>query len=509
MAASDPLAPYATAKPFFGVLPTYVMPDDAARLGAYQLYESMYRNVPDAFKIVQRGTDANPIYIPSAKTLIEAKNRYLAKRWNFALDPRLGSDSERLAVGAALSTLFRREMMYTKFGTQKRYGLIRGDSVWHIVADPAKPPGRRLSIYEIDPGSYFPIEDPWNSDKVLGCHLVTVVLLESGASVIKRQTYRKQDNGTITYDLSWWEVGGWDDRDESTQELKPAKEIPPGEWNRPVKETPLPPIITSLPVYHIKNSRIPGASFGTSELEGMERIIAAVNQCISDEELALALEGLGLYWTTSGPPVDDQGKETTWKIGPGWVVELDPDSTWGRVNGITSVTPSLEHIKYLEGAMREASGVPDIAIGNVDVQTAESGIALAFKMAPILAGNEEKEGEILAKMDHMLYDLVAMWLPAFEQLPPSIAQAVSVVDDPMPINRKAILDEIIAMLATDPPLISAEYARTLLSEKLGYDFPAEMGATAVAEAEAYAAARNIDPFTARMASELALLDNNR
>lgn len=495
------LGPYSTAKPFFGPIDTWLPAEDAYRMAAYRLYESIYRNVPEAFKLVQRGSDTNPIYIPSAKTLIEAKNRFLAKRWNFSLDPRLGSESERLALEQMMTTLFRREMVYTKFSTQKRYGLIRGDAVWHIVADPLKPPSRRISVYEVDPAGYFPIEDPWNPDKILGCHLAEPVLLESGATVIKRQTYRKTETGKISYELSWWEVGGWDDREMSGQELKKAKEVPLGDYNRPIIYE-LPDQITSLPVYHIKNSRTPNASFGSSELQGFERIIAAVNQAISDEELALALEGLGLYATTSGPPVDDDGKETTWRIGPGWVVEIDQDTEFKRVNGVGSVSPVLDHIRYLEGAMREAAGIPDIAIGSVDVKTAESGIALAFKMAPILSDNEEKEQEILSVMDHILYDLSRMWFPAFEGLAPTAAQAVSIVDDPMPLNRQAIVNEVVALMSTDPPLMSAEYARQVISDKLGYDFVETMGESVVAEAAALAIAKNMDPYATRVAMEM-------
>jgi hypothetical protein len=505
------LVPYATAKPLFGVLESWLPAEDANRLAAYQLYEGIYRNVPDAFKIIQRGTDANPIYVPSAKTIVEAKNRYLAKRWNFTLDPKMGQDSERQLLASMMTTLFQREMMYSKFATQKRYGLIRGDAVWHIVADPQKPAGKRISIYEIDPAAYFPIEDPYNSDKILGCHLATPVVQikadgTTGATTIKRQTYRKLDTGQISYELSWWQVAAWDDREGSGQTLKKASpaDIPLGPENKAVTMV-LPSQITAIPVYHIKNSRIPGASFGTSELEGFERIIGGINQAISDEELALALEGLGLYATTSGPPVDDDGTETTWKIGPGWVVEIDAAADFKRVNGVSSVAPMLEHVGYLEKAMREASGVPDIAIGNVDVSTAESGIALAFKMAPILAGNEEKEQEILSVMDHMLYDLAAMWFPAYEALPASLAQAVSIVDDPMPVNREAIIKEIQALLGTVPPLITAEYARQLLSEKLGYDFPDEMGTAVVTESAAFAESVNVDPFAARVTNELALL----
>lgn len=492
------LTPYSTAKPMMGPLPQWLSGEDAERLAAYSLYESIYRNVPQAFKLVQRGNEQNPIYIPAAKTIVEATNRYLAKRWTYALEPRLGSDAERLALDTALQKLFRREMVWSKFATQKRFGLVRGDSVWHIVADENKELGSRISVYEVDPAAYFPIQDPWNPEKILGCHLVDPVEMDGGKVVIKRQTYRKTETGTITYELTWWETGAWDDREGG--DLKRASQIPEGDFNRPVAYE-LDPRITSIPVYHIKNNRVTGQPFGVSELAGLETLLAGINQSISDEDLALALEGLGLYATTSGPPVDEDGNEINWKLGPGWVVEIDAESDFKRVSGVGSVEPYQTHIQSLRGFAHESSSIPDIAVGNVDVQTAESGIALAFKMGPILSKNEEKEQEILSVMDHMLYDITTMWMPVYEGLN-TPARPVSIIDDPLPINRKATLDEILAMMSTDPPLITAEYARTLLSEKLGYDFPDEMSNAVVTEAAAIADARNVDPFASRVAAEL-------
>lgn len=493
------LTPYSTAKPLMGPLDSWLSGEDAMRLGAYSLYEGIYKNFPGAFKLVQRGNESNPIYLPNARTLIEAKNRFLAKGWTYALNPRFGTTEERSALDFALDTLFRREQMWAKFATQKRYGMVRGDSVWHIVADEDKPLGRRLSVYEIDPASYFPIDDPWNPDKQLGVHLVDPVLMPDGKTVIKRQTYRKEDNGRISYELSWWETGAWDDRDDSVQ-LKRAEKIPEGDHNAP-DYYELDERITSIPVYHVKNNRTPGVPFGSSELEGFEMLIASINQSISDEDLTLVMQGLGMYWTNSGPPVDENDEETDWKLGPGYVVEIDEGSTFGRVGGVSTVAPNLDHIAKLESSMREAAGVPDIAVGKVDTAIAESGISLAFQMSPLLSGNEEKEGEILATMDQLLFDLTTMWFPVYEELDVP-ARAVSVVDDPLPTNRKAVLDEVVSMLSTEPPLISVEYARTILSEKLGLDFPDEMANAVVEEAAAFAAARNVDPFAARVAREL-------
>lgn len=490
------LTQYDTAMPLVGILPTWLPPADAARIASYALYESMYHNVPEAYKIVQRGSEQNPIYIPNAKTLIDAVNRFLAVRWNFAMDPRSGSDTERAMANGMLMNLFKREEMWTKFGTQKKYGLIRGDACWHVLADPLKLPGRRLSIYELDPASYFPILD--QDDHRVGCHLVDQYM-DGSKTVIRRQTYRKLDNGTISYDETWWEAGGWDDRAMSGQTLKTA--AAPQGWIK--KESIiLPPAITALPVYHWKNERIPTSVFGSSELRGLERIAAAVSQAISDEELALAMDGIGLYATTSGPPVDDQGVETTWKIGPGYVVEIDPEADWKRVSGVLSVAAPLQHIGYLEDKMAQALGVGATALGRGEKAVAESGIALALELAPLIAKNAEKEQEILGVQDHMLYDLTTMWLPTYEALPITTAIAVSVVDDPMPVNRKQVIEEILMLVTSNPPLISVAYGQQLLSEKLGMEFPDEMLADIVTEQTALATAHNQDPFQARVVNEL-------
>lgn len=493
------LTPYSTVRSLMGPLDSWLGADDAIRLGAYATYEAIFKNVPDAFKLIQRGNETNPIYLPNARTLVEAKNRFLCKRWTYAIQPGLGTTEERATLDFALTQLFRREQVWAKFATQKRYGLVRGDAVWQIVADEDKPQGRRLSVYEVDPASYFPIFDEWNPEKLMGVHLVDPVLMPDGKTVIKRQTYRKEDNGRISYELSWWETGAWDDREEGAK-LKRATKIPEGEHNRPV-DFELDERITAIPVYHVKNNRVPGEPFGASDLQGYERLITSINQSITDEDLALVLEGLGLYFTNSGPPTDDEGNETNWKLGPGWVVEGDEGSDFKRITGVSSVAPMLDHIGKMESSMREAAGVPDIAVGKVDTAIAESGISLAFQMGPLLSGNEEKEQEILSVTDHMLYDLATMWFPVYEEID-TPARPVSIVDDPLPVNRKAVLDEVLALLSSDPPLISAEYARTLLSEKLGYDFPDEMANAVVEEAAAIAEARNVDPWAARVASEL-------
>ena len=497
------LTPYSTVEPMFGTLPTWLTVDDAQRLMAYQRYEEMYWNDPDGYKIVLRGSESKPIYVPSAMSIVEATNRFLGKNWTFVCDPRLGTPEQRELLSAWLTPLFRRERVWGKFLTQKRYGLIRGDAVWGLFADPAKPPGKRLRVVEVDPGAYFPIMAEDDDTRVVGQHMVEQTLAKDGTTtIIKKQTWRKTETGGITYELSWWEQGAWDDRNLEPKDLKKATTPP----SPAIPPTLLPPQITALPLYHIKNDPTPSAPFGSSVLRGMESVLAGITQAISDSDISLALGGVGLYVTTSGPPVDDAGEETDWQIGPGYVAEIDPEADFKRVNGVTSVQPTLDHTNFLLDAMMEARGVPDVARGHVEAALAESGIALALKMSPILSANAEREGEMLGVYDQMLHDLCTMWLPAYEGVSfgegAEGAVAVSVVDDPLPQNRKAVLEEIVAL--TTNGFISVEYGRQLLSERLGYEFPDQMGETVVEEMKTLAAARNVDPFVARVEQEMQL-----
>lgn len=490
--------PYSTIRPLMGTLPSWLTATDAERIEAYRLYEAMYWGVPETFKLTWRGSEENPIYVPSAKTIVEACNRYLAVGFDYSLQTAAGAGGDRDAARLALDTLFRRERFFAKFTTAKRYGLIRGDSLLHVLADPAKPAGRRISILEVDPASYFPITAEDDPDKIVGVHLVDqwVADPKKPAEVtIRRQTYRKVPRpdglNTITSELTFWELGAWDDRPGSGQKLK---KLPGG---NPLQE--LPPTITSIPVYHVMNQRAPLHPFGSSELRGLERIAGAINQAISDQELALALAGIGTYVTNSGPPQDDEGNETDWIMGPGNVVEVSGAKNevfFERVDGVRSTAPTLDHLQWLWARMKEASATPDIATGAVDVAVAASGIALTLQMGPLLAKNAEKEDEILGVYDNMFFDLLQGWLPAYEGLVFDGVDAVPTVGDPMPVDRAAVIAEVMQLMSTDPPILSAESARAILRDKLGYEFSTEEAVAVVAEAADLAVAR--DPFSQRL-----------
>jgi hypothetical protein len=205
---ADPLdvfTPYSTASALMGVLPTWMDEYDAQRITAYQIYEQIYWNVPDTYKLVQRGTAASPIYIPNGRTIVDSTDRYTAAGFGYVIDPQFGTTSDQTNLALALKTLFDRERFLSKFHANKRMGLIRGDWAFHIVADPLKDEGKRISIYTVDPGALFRIEAPDDTEKLLGYHIIEQIQ-DGDKTLIKRQTYTK---GEDPYSEDLWDGTIW------------------------------------------------------------------------------------------------------------------------------------------------------------------------------------------------------------------------------------------------------------------------------------------------------------
>lgn len=482
------LTPYSTAKKYFNGLQTWMKDEDRERIASYQLYEEIYHNASESGIEIE---DGDPILVPTAKILIEAIHRFLAVGWTFNVE---GEDEE---ARSAFEKLFAREQIRSKVSSQKRYGLIRGDAMLHIVADPFKPAGSRISVYELDPASYFPIYDIDYPDRMVGAHLVEQIKDASDNIVIRRQTYRKEldengnPTGIITSELALFELAGWDDRfGAKPEDIKRITVLEP--------EAPLPAEISSIPIYHWHNQRNPGDVFGSSAIRGLEKIIKSIDQTITDQDLGIALTSLGVYTTDSAPPRDAEGNETGWVIGPARVVELQQGRNFGRVPGIGSITPSVEHMNFLESKIRAGASVPAVAVGDVDVSTAESGIALSLRLLPLIAANEERELEMISVLNHFLYDLQTMWFPAYEAQnfkPDTLV--VSFVRDPMPVNRAAQISETLQLL--EAGLITIKQAVEALAE-LGWEYT-EDDINELLKAAADKAAATADPFGDRLRAE--------
>lgn len=466
---------WSTAEPYLATGGVAWLKDglDKTRVAAINFYDSVYQNAPNTWQILMYETNRRPVYVPSAKILINAINRYIAPNMEVITDPATlaaapvaeGPDGVVVDPAQPLRDLFYRERFYAKFAAEKKMWRVRGDMVILIQGDELKPEGSRLSISFVDPASYFPIWSEEDPDVRIGCHIVDQWDID-GDAFIFRTTFRKQTPdgvvggpGIITVEEAIFEVDEWGgpNMEEGT-----PKEVP-----KP--PTPLDTRITEIPVYHIKANHRNGEDWGTSDLAGLEALFVAVNQNASDEDIALALAGLGVYTSDAGEPVDDEtGQPVGWQIGPGRVVEMPVDHNFNRVPGITSVQPYQDHIELLRTVIRESMGISDVAQGRVSVDVAESGIALALEMAPTLSMAEEQELELTSVLINFFFDLRA-WLQVYEGISiPDVYRFIPKYGEKIPLNRKQRFDELVQLFTLN--VVSAAYFRRQLS-MLGYEMP--------------------------------------
>lgn len=446
--------PYSGVAGWMAALPSWVPAEEQERISSYQIYQEIYWTHPETFKLVLRGDEQKPVYLPNARTIVEAANRYVGKGLQVIPNPDFGTPNDRTNMMIAVNDLITREGFYSKYNSAKRFGLIRGDWMFHIIADEAKEQGKRISLVAIDPSSYFVVPKPDNPDSIWKIHLAEPTTNDSGEAVVRRQTYTRLDDGRIQTELALFKIDEWASGDKAAIQVI----IPP---------TVLPDAIRAFPVYHIKNTDEPGRSFGSSELRGIERLFAAINQSATDEDIALAMEGLGLYATDTGGPVDEDGEDSDWIIGPGRV--LENAGNFKRVNGLGSVQPYQDHISMMRDSAYEATGTSDVAIGKVDVQVAESGVALALRFSPMLAKAEEKDELIKTTMTQMWFDIVTMWIPSYEGMSFGEARPAITFGDKLPRDRDGEVRKILSLISAPIPILSAGTARKHLA-KYGFEF---------------------------------------
>ncbi len=511
-------SPYATAALLNRPVPGYVTNvEDQERIRAYVTYDDIWNNVPEAFSELLRAED-DPLarrYVPVVREILEAVNRYLAQDMETVWEPVPGNTVDDNSMNewlGRLAAFWAREEMEIKFLSAKRFMLVKGDSFLHVSADPTKLEGSRVRITEVEPEQVFPIWDEADGERWNGVYLVSIVKDDENEDIVQRIEYRKIRNeeqssefatpvGGVFYRVGFFELDGWDDR-EPDEELKPvdaptwaaAAEGAPVD---PLAGFPLPPAITTIPVYHIRNRRRGGkvGRFGTSEIQGLETVFAGLIQNTTDEDLAVALVGLGVYWTDSGKARDAAGNEVDWAIGPASVAELEKDGKFGRVPGITSVQPIQDHMDYLERKARGSNAAPQVASGGMDMNVNVSGVALRVQFMPTLTANAEREAELSSKLTQMLFDLMTMWFPAYEGWNPLPLQPSVVFGDPLPPDRAAIIAEVTSLLSP-VQIVSREWAAEYLAQKLGYKFDANMLQVAAQEQQAM-----LDAEASRIAQE--------
>ena len=457
MSDTATVTPWSTASQYATGYPSWVPEEDQERIQAYLVYHNLYWSEDRAVEVARRSEDGQPIYVPKPKMVVDTTAHYLLKGLTIGLP-----DSKEPDKAAYLKAFLDREAFLAKFNVAKLKGVALGDWLLHITANPDKAEGSRISISTVDPAAYFPeYDDEEDPDRLTGVKLVEPWADPEDPSktliMILRYFYNLEDptDNTVWREQNLWEIDGWN----NPKKAKLRKAI--------LEIEPLPEDIKTIPVYHFKNADWDGYQFGNSELKGVERLFQAIDQAVSDEELALALVGLGVYATDAGRPVVN-GKEVDWVISPGVVLEVPGATMIKRLEGITSVTPVQDHLEYLDGALREATQTSDVVLGDVDAQVAESGIALAIKFLPTAAKLEYRDQAGLAVLTQFWYDMKA-WFKAYEGFDFGDTEIVCRIGDKLPVNRTKVLEELNNM--KDRGVISAAFYREEAARRLGYVFP--------------------------------------
>lgn len=505
MADSAITTPYQTAMPFItSALPSWMDDYNSQRLGSYDLYDDLYDNAPNT-ALMLRAAEDNPIYVPTAKRLVNTLARYVMRDWGVRVAKSAAGPGQVDEAMAYLSELIVREALQAQVVTGTKRWLRRGDWCFFLQGDDLKAEGSRLSVTQIDPRTYFPMSDvnADSLDRVIGQQIVEETLDTDGKTVVlKVQTWLKYtspdhpqfgqqappDGFNITYQSEILDLKDWQDPEKRSviRTLTPQEELEG---------------ITALPIYHIKFNSDPADPFGESALKGLEPIMAGINQAISDEDISLAMAGLGQYWTDSGAPVDaDDGRTpTVWELGPLNVIEVGAGKKFNRLDGIKSVDPVQKHVAYLEEQAYGTFGVNDIALGTRGAVT-ESGVALAIRMKPLQ--DEADDANLIANgiLTQMFHDILYMWAPRFESLTFGEVDVASECDKVgLPFDRDAELQDLLALY--DAGIVPLSYVHRVLNEKFGFDLTDKELKEAIA-AQATRAAQ-ADPYAARTADEAA------
>lgn len=480
--------PWSSLDNMLGKLPAWWPAEEQQRIAAYEKYDQMYWNDPTQYSI-RVLEDEQPIYIPNARVIVDTTAHYLMKGLELVAQssdakatPATAQDMQRdkqkdskSPAQRLLDDFLKRERFMSKFAINKQAGIARGDSAFHITADETKPEGSRITIDTLHPGMVWKVPDEDDPDSIVRMHIVSQWEDPNNPGLVK---IRK-----LTYEKVIVSGKRRISREEAIYELQGDT----GFWYGPTPKkikTILPPEllderITAFPIYWFNNIEWESQLYGSSELRGLEYLDWAASQGTTDTQAALSLEGLGVYATDGGRPVDDAGRETSWEIVPGGVMEVPSGSYFRRVEGVGSITPMMDQLSYLEKKMYAATGMTDVALGQVDVQVAQSGIALAIKFAPTLARMEHRDTaymEILQQFWHDIKFWFQVYDPAYEI--PEIE--VMIAKSKLPVDRVAVLNELNNMY--DRKIISRQFYRAKAAE-LGYNIPADEDKNILDEAE--------------------------
>lgn len=458
--------------------PRWLPKDDSQRAGVYDSLEAMYWSEDSSYALRVIVTE-QPIYVPNPRIIVDTISHYLLKGLCIKLDDPEKNKEEN----DDLTDFLKREMFYPRFHTAKHGGCIRGDFCLHMTADPDKPAGKRISLTSVHPGK---VVRKFDDDD--GEHVTEVWIVEP---YIDPDDKEKKLVRRLHY---WYEIG-----DTSTNTDNPDEPVPPdlelaqsGQdryvwseeqiviWDNKLwtdqeeiystlaEPAQLPDEINHLPIFWFKNIAMDGQPFGSSDMRGMERLFRGISQQATDTNVALALDGLGQYVTDAPPPTDPNGNEVAWNIEPGTVQGVPNGNFFKRVEGVGSINPALDAIKYAENKAKEAAGISAAAMGDVPPAVSSNAMALAVNFMPTAAKVQERDLFGIAKLEHVFH-MWTLFRQAYEgkDWPEDLEICVE-VGDKLPQDRTERINELNNMLDRD--VISKQYYRQEMA-LLGYEFP--------------------------------------
>ena len=131
------------------------------------------------------------------------------------------------------------------------------------------------------------------------------------------------------------------------------------------------------------------------------------------------------------------------------------------------LAPAFDYIKFMLRMGRDHAGTPAIAYGDDDGGGQRSGDTLEIRLNPLMAAVRRSRSYFTPTLRRMLKitgailrqksfsDVPVRAIDSLEKLTPTYSQV-------LPRSRPAIVDEVVKLLATDPPSISLETAEVLL-----------------------------------------------
>jgi hypothetical protein len=125
-------------------------------------------------------------------------------------------------------------------------------------------------------------------------------------------------------------------------------------------------------------------------------------------------------------------------------------------------------MEWIQTQAQSIWGINEIALGNVEVSVAESGIALALRMGPLLDAAQERDREIYDVLTNLFFDLRTMYFPVYERMQFPEVEVLPYFPPKLPEDTAGKLDRL-QQLFTDRVMPLSIYWRELRA--LGMDLP--------------------------------------